>query len=91
MDPTAILKRGRASREAKMGRKRDRSRAHGGVDGGDGDVDMDATTAVILAYEGEVSTATSIASNARRKNIARAVFKSAQITSIVKSRLHSRH
>ena len=49
-----------------------------GVDGGDegdGDVEMDATTAVVLASEGEMLTATSSTSKASRKKIDRASSK----------------
>ena len=38
--------------------------------GGYGDAEIDATTDVVSASEGEVSTATSVASKVRRKKIA---------------------
>ena len=89
VNPTAMLERGHTSWEAERGRKRDKSRAHRE----EGKVDMDGTiTAVVSASEGEVTTTalTSIASKARRKNIARSGSKSAKSAYIVISRSHSR-
>jgi len=89
VDPTAMLERGRATREADRGRKRDRSRARGEGD----DVDMGGTTAAVVSgSEGEVTAkaSTSVSSKARRKKIARAGSKSVRSASIARSRSHSR-
>ena len=50
---------------------------------------MDATTAIILASNREVSTVTSIISKARKKNISRSSSKSTQSTFTARSRSHS--
>ena len=81
--PTAMIERVRTPRDTKRGRKEDTSRACGG--GGDGDVDMYATTAIVLSSKGKLSTATSVEYKARRKKIARASSKSEQSTYIVRS------
>ena len=80
------------SREAVSGRKRDMSRACRG--GGMGALGMLVLTLLLLLYwclTGEVEMVTSIVSKARRNNIARVSSNLAQSTSIVRSRLHSRH
>ena len=88
VNPTAMLERGRTSRDTKRVRKRDRSRSHREEDGDKMD---GTTTSVVLASEGEVTTtaSTSVASKARRKNITRAGSKLARSASISRSQSHS--